>query len=54
MSGSDNSVVSKSAWAHRIQALSKLHLGSPRTGDDHCLLPLNVCATQLVNALLAR
>ena len=32
MSGSDNTVVSRSAWANRIQQLSKLHLGSPRTG----------------------
>jgi hypothetical protein len=32
MSGVDNNLVSKSAWASRIQALSKLYLGSPRTG----------------------
>ena len=32
MSGIDNSSVSRSAWAQRIQGLSKLHLGSPRTG----------------------
>jgi hypothetical protein len=32
LSGIDNSVVSRSAWANRIQVLSKLHLGSPRTG----------------------
>jgi hypothetical protein len=32
MSGIDNSVVSRSAWAQRVQGLSKLHLGSPRTG----------------------
>jgi hypothetical protein len=32
MSGIDNSIVSRSAWAQRVQGLSKLHLGSPRTG----------------------
>eukprot|EP00953_Heterococcus_sp_UTEX-ZZ885_P006336 3873-Heterococcus_DN1.PRE.1 len=32
MAGSDNTLVSRSAWANRIQVLSKLHLGSPRTG----------------------
>jgi hypothetical protein len=37
ISGSDNSIVSRSAWAQRIQGLSKLHLGSPRTGDDYSL-----------------
>jgi hypothetical protein len=29
LSGVDNSLVSRSAWANRIQVLSKLHLGSP-------------------------
>jgi hypothetical protein len=44
MSGLDNSVVSRSAWALRIQGLSTLHLGSPRTGDDHCFVePLHLC-----------
>jgi hypothetical protein len=28
--------------------LSTLHLGSSRTGDDHWLLPLHLCETQLV------
>jgi hypothetical protein len=32
LSGIDNCLVSRSAWANRIQVLSKLHLGSPRTG----------------------
>jgi hypothetical protein len=32
MSGVDNELVSKSAWASRIQTLSKAYLGSPRTG----------------------
>jgi hypothetical protein len=32
LSGIDDSLVSTSAWANRIQVLSKLHLGSPRTG----------------------
>jgi hypothetical protein len=34
MTGSDNTLVSRSAWANRIQVLSKLHLGSPRTGTQ--------------------
>jgi hypothetical protein len=34
LNGIDNSVVSQSAWANRIRTLSKLHLGSPRTGDS--------------------
>jgi hypothetical protein len=33
MSGIDNELVSKSAWAKRIQTLSKAYLGSPRTGS---------------------
>jgi hypothetical protein len=33
MSGTDNNLVSKSAWSNRIQSISKLHLGSPRTGS---------------------
>jgi hypothetical protein len=33
MSGIDNRIVSRSAWAQRIRTLSKLHLGSPRTGE---------------------
>jgi hypothetical protein len=37
MSGCGNRIVSRSAWASRIQTLSKLHLGSPRTGSDHYL-----------------
>jgi hypothetical protein len=37
MGGSDNMLVSRSAWANRIQTLSKLHLGSPRTGEDSLL-----------------
>jgi hypothetical protein len=37
MSGIDNSIVSRSAWANRIQLLSKVHLGSPRTGDENSL-----------------
>jgi hypothetical protein len=37
MSGCDNTLVSKSAWANRIQQLSKLHLGSPRTGMSEFL-----------------
>jgi hypothetical protein len=37
MSGIDNSIVSRSAWANRIQLLSKVHLGSPRTGDGNSL-----------------
>ena len=32
MSGVDNTLLSKSAWANRIQVISKAHLGSPRTG----------------------
>jgi hypothetical protein len=36
MSGIDNSIVSRSAWAQRIQGLSRLHLGSPRTGIALC------------------
>ena len=32
MSGFDNKLVSKSAWANRIQTISKAYLGSPRTG----------------------
>jgi hypothetical protein len=32
MSGSDNGIVSRSAWANRIKHISLLHLGSPRTG----------------------
>ena len=32
MSGVDNTLVSESAWANRIQSISKAHLGSPRTG----------------------
>jgi hypothetical protein len=36
MSGIDNSIVSQSAWALRIQGLSRLHLGSPRTGIALC------------------
>jgi hypothetical protein len=51
MSGSDNSVVSKSAWANRIQVLSKLHLGSPRTGICHLS---HFVATELVHVLLAQ
>jgi hypothetical protein len=37
MSGCDNTLVSRSAWANRIQLLSKLHLGSPRTGMHEVL-----------------
>jgi hypothetical protein len=37
MSGIDNSIVSRSAWANRIQLLSEVHLGSPRTGDENSL-----------------
>jgi hypothetical protein len=36
MSGIDNIVVSRSGWGQRIQGLSKLHLGSPRTGIALC------------------
>jgi hypothetical protein len=32
LSGVDNHLVSKAAWANRIKQISKLHLGSPRTG----------------------
>jgi hypothetical protein len=32
LSGIDNHLVSKAAWANRIKQISKLHLGSPRTG----------------------
>ena len=32
MSGTDNNLVSKSAWAFRIRSISKAYLGSPRTG----------------------
>jgi hypothetical protein len=32
MAGVNNNLVSKSAWASRIQTLSKVYLGSPRTG----------------------
>jgi hypothetical protein len=32
LSGVDNHLVSKSAWSNRIKQISKLHLGSPRTG----------------------
>jgi hAT family C-terminal dimerisation region len=39
LGGCDNSLVSTSAWANRIQVLSKLHLGSPRTGM-HSVLAL--------------
>eukprot|EP00953_Heterococcus_sp_UTEX-ZZ885_P019842 11082-Heterococcus_DN1.PRE.1 len=31
MAGCDNTLVSKSAWAHRIRTISESHLGSPRT-----------------------
>jgi hypothetical protein len=51
MSGSDNSVVSKSAWANRIQVLSRLHLGSPRTGSCHLS---HFVSTQLSHVLLAQ
>jgi hypothetical protein len=37
LSGRDSTLVSKSAWANRIQQLSKLHLGSPRTGMQEVL-----------------
>jgi hypothetical protein len=37
LSGIDNCLVSRSAWANRIQVLSKLHLGSPRTGTCNVL-----------------
>jgi hypothetical protein len=43
MSGNDNKVVSKSAWANRIQNISKAYLGSPRTG---------MCCLQLIFAIL--
>jgi hypothetical protein len=33
MSGVDNNLVSRSAWASRIQSIGKAHLGSPRTGS---------------------
>jgi hypothetical protein len=36
MSGVDNTLVSKSAWANRIQSISKAYLGSPRTGTCIC------------------
>jgi hypothetical protein len=36
LSGIDNTLVSRSAWANHIQVLSKLHLGSPRTGKHKC------------------
>jgi hypothetical protein len=42
LSGTDNALVSRSAWAQCIQRLSRLHLGSPRTGKDNCLLPLHL------------
>jgi hypothetical protein len=32
LSGTDNQLVSKAAWANRIKHISKLHLGLPRTG----------------------
>ena len=32
LSGIDNHLVSKAAWGNRIKQISKLHLGSPRTG----------------------
>ena len=32
MSGVDNTVVSRSVWALRIQSISRAYLGSPRTG----------------------
>jgi hypothetical protein len=32
MSGTDDTLVSKAAWASRIQDVSRLHFGSPRTG----------------------
>ena len=32
MSGTDNNLVSKSAWSNRIQSISRAHLESPRTG----------------------
>jgi hypothetical protein len=38
MSSSNNTLVSRSAWANRIQLLSKLHLGSPRTGMHEVLI----------------
>jgi hypothetical protein len=37
LSGIDNTLVSRSAWANRMQVLSKLHLGSPRTGTCNLL-----------------
>jgi hypothetical protein len=56
MSGVDNNLVSKSAWASRIQALSKVYLGSPRTGTcshqycstrkHHVHFVLAVCLSQ--------
>jgi hypothetical protein len=48
MSGTDNTVVSKSAWANRIQTISKAHLGSPRTG---MCIPLQAVYTSLSVAI---
>jgi hypothetical protein len=48
MSGVNNKVVSDTTWANRIQEISKLHLGSPRTGM-HALF---VVYALVINALL--
>jgi hypothetical protein len=42
LSGIDNALVSRSAWAQRIRTLSKLHHGSPRTGELY-----NIIVSQL-------
>jgi hypothetical protein len=47
LSGIDNSTVSKSAWANRIQVLSKLHLGSPRTGICYLSHFVATCSLKL-------
>jgi hypothetical protein len=42
----DNCLMSRSAWANRIQVLSKLHIGSPRTGMHVSLdLFVDVCSS---------
>jgi hypothetical protein len=43
MSGIGSSIVSRSAWASRIQGLSRLHLGSPRTGIALCMTLYSGC-----------
>jgi hypothetical protein len=52
MAGCDNTLVSKSAWAHRIRTISTSHLGSPRTGTSMPVCSrLSACDTHIQCAL---